>query len=169
MACSGKCVISVCHCSPSIASTPARQMRQMSHSVLKRAAEKGDRSLSQWSSLQSSGTAWTTTHGCRFNAIERSTIGNSRIDKKEQNDDDQRAYEYLPNDRTSRGGDIPGGVRGRHWGVRTLPIHSWRAQLPFHGFCEQHAAGNWRDPLVDGRGRRRRARGAAVPDSEATQ
>ena len=54
-------------------------------------------------------------------------------------------------------------------GMGLYPIHSWRAESPCHGFRQQHDAGNRRDPLVDGRGWRRRARGTDVPDPQATQ
>src|SRR3954469_6979071 len=124
MACSEKCVISACHCSRSIAPTPARQMRQILHSALKHTVEKGDWPLNQARRFQPPGIGWATTRVCRFNAIVCGTIGNSRIDKKEQNDDHQRAY--LSNDRTRGGGGVPGGVRGRHWREYTHPIHSRR-------------------------------------------
>src|ERR1044071_1175311 len=55
MACSEKCVISACHCWRSIAPTPARRMRQMSHSALKRIAENGDRPSIQCSLLSALG------------------------------------------------------------------------------------------------------------------
>src|SRR5829696_462212 len=80
-----------------------------------------------------------------------------------------RRNEYVQDDRKNRGGDVPRGVRCGHYRDRTHRVYSWWAGSSCHSSSEQHAAGNRRSALVDGRRVGRRSRGSDVPDPEATQ